>query len=175
MPSALKGHATVLFDGVDDALGRANPSALPAGAADRTAFMVVRYTTEGWGGFAWGTHQCNRAFGLVVSEEANNVGRFAAQGWCNDYKTATNATGTGWHRHAAVLQAGSVRQFVDGALVLTNPATAFNTGNARMRLGVELNDNREVGMEVAEILVYNRALSEAELQQVEGYFGTRYF
>jgi hypothetical protein len=50
----------------------------------------------------------------------------------------------------------------------------YSTGTSAIRLGEELNGNKNLDMDVAEVLVYNRALTAVEVQQVIEYFQTRY-
>lgn len=174
--AALKGHDTVVFDGVDDIMGVSATSGLPAGNSDRSVFGVVRYTTDGYGGFSWGTVACNGMFGLAVSKEANKVGNLVVQGWCgdNDFEAPVVATGAGWFTQIAILSGGSVLHFKDATGIASFNHT-YATGLGKMRLGVEHSDKKKVGMEVAEILVYSRALSAQERQQVQSYLSQRYF
>lgn len=173
---ALNGHATVLFDGVDDTLGVAATAGLPTGNGDRSVFMVARYTTDGYGGFSWGTVACNGMFGLAVSKETNKIGNLVVQGWCgaNDFEAPVIGTGAGWLKQSAVHGSGTLRYFKDGVQIGT-VAHTYATGAGKMRLGAEHSDKKKVGMEVAEVLVYNRAVSEVERAQIEAYFDQRYF
>jgi len=169
----LNGHAVVDFDGVTDGMGRTGFSGLPTGSADRTMVMVVRYESDGWGGFTYGTASCNQTFGLSV---ALNTGNLMVQGWCtaNDFISGTAGNGAGWMTHGVVLEGGAFTHYKDGAVINTGSHT-FATGSTRIRLGVELDDDPKVKMQVAEILVYDRALSSFELQQVEDYLQAEYF
>ena len=170
--SAINGHAAVVFDGVDDVLGRSTPAGLPTGASDRTVFLVASYESVGWGGFTWGNLTCNRVFGLSVAKSPANL---AVQGWCtaNDFPSAVAGNGAGWLTQAAVVSSDAVTHYVDGTQVDQFTHT-YNTGSALLRLGAELNDRAKIKMRVAEVLVYDRALGAAELSSVEGYLNDRY-
>src|SRR5690606_24309726 len=115
-------------------------------------------------------------FGLVVSKAPNKIGNLAVQGWCgdNDFDAPMVGTGAGWLMHAAVLSSGSLTHFKDATEIAAFTHT-YATAAGRIRLGVEHSDKKKVGMEVAEVLVYSRALSAAERQEVESYLSLRYF
>ena len=164
----LNGHATVLFDGVNDAVGAANMSAFPQGADDRTVIMYVRYEGVGYGGFAWGNIACNRVFGVGLSDD----GDYMVQGWCpaNDQISEQAPGGAEWVTHAAVLSANNLSQYINGTRVGTLADHKFNTSNARLRIGRNLDDSTFVRMNVAEILVFDRALADSERAQIEDYF-----
>lgn len=166
------GQPYVSFDGVDDGLGRTGTGNLPTGAAARTVFMVARYDSLGWGGFVWGDLTCNHAFGTAVDGREGNL---AVQGWCpaNDFSSTKLGKGAGFVTHAAVYNGTTVLQYLNGTQIGSN-THAFDTGSARVRLGVELNDRAKIDMDVAEVLVYNRALSATERGQVQSYLTERY-
>ena len=171
--TGLNGHGYVGFDGVDDGLGRTGTSLLPTAATARTVFMVARYESAGWGGFAWGNAACNRAFGTGV---AGSSGNLLVQGWCgaNDFIADQKGEGAGWLTQAAVYSNGNLTHYLNGTQIDSGTHT-FDTGSAGIRLGIELNDRTKLDMDVAELLVYNRALSASERQQVQSYLDTLYF
>lgn len=173
LTGALNGHPAIDFDGIDDKLERTvDLYNLPPGNTDRTVFLVANYRGTGFGGFAYGTANCNNVFGLVVS----STGELTAQGWCpaNDFITTDVGTGTGWLTQSAVLNAGILTQYRDGTQIAT-AAHIFNTVISNMVLGAELNSNTFVDMQVVTALIYNRALSAAERQQVDTYLRDKYF
>ena len=172
VPGVLNDHDVVRFNGSNQALGREGFFGLPTGANDRSVFMVVRYFSNNSGGFAYGTASCNQAFGLIVSD----TGTASVQGWCpaNDFPSTFGVNWTNWVSQAVVYEDFAFNQYVEGVVVnATNHF--FSTGDQRIRLGIKLNDNQRVAMEVAEIIVYDRALSSSERQQVESYFSEKYF
>ena len=52
--------------------------------------------------------------------------------------------------------------------------TWYNTASGSIRLGEELGGGLNLDMRVAEVVVYNRAISSIELQQIVDYFQARY-
>ena len=166
------GALAVDFDGTGDQMVRSSGlTGLPSGNGDRSVFLVVNYQGTGYGGFAWGRNRCNKTFGLVV----NPQGFLMAQGWCyaNDFSSATLGTGAGWLIQSLVLNASQLSHFVDGALIDSQTHT-FNTVVNQIRLGAEIDGTPAVDMEVAAVLVYNRALSTSEQSEVMSYLQTKY-
>ena len=163
----------VSFDGLNDALGRSGSLQLPAGAGDRSVLMVVRYRSDGTAGFTWGATNANQVFGAGV---ARNSGRLIVQGWgaANDFEAPVVGEDAGWLRQTVVTAGSNFSHYKDGTLIDSGSHT-WDTGTDAMRLGVELDGAPHVAMDVAEILVYNRTLSETERLKVEAYFESRYF
>ncbi len=169
---ALNGRNVIQLDGDGDKLERVlNLNGLPSGDADRTVFMVTKYNSIGYGGFAYGKNSTNQAFGLTVK----NDGDLMVQAWGkNDADSNIDGTGAGWLTQSVVLNAGSMNHYKDGSLI-DSRALSYNTFLERIVLGAEIDSSPYVNMEVAEILVFDRALSETERQQVETYFQQKYF
>ncbi|MFV2004531.1 MAG: Ig-like domain-containing protein, partial [Gammaproteobacteria bacterium] len=168
----LNNHLVVDFDGVGDKLERTLAlDGLPAGNADRTVYMLAKYRGTGFGGFAYGTAACNQAFGLVVDASGN----LAVQGWCtaNDFASPDLGTGAGWQVQSAVLNAGTLTHYKNGVQIAT-AAHTYTTVLSNIVMGAELNSGTFIDMQVAAVLVYNRALSAAELLQVETYLNDKY-
>jgi hypothetical protein len=169
----LNNHQVVDFDGAGDKLERTlTLNGLPTGNTDRTVYMLAKYRGTGFGGFAYGKAKCNQAFGTIV----DNTGDLMAQGWCgsNDFSSTTAGTGAGWLVQSIVLEAGVMEHYIDGALFDTQNHT-YNTTLSNMVLGGELQDNKYMDMQVAAVLIYDRALSVEELQQVDTYLNDKYF
>jgi len=173
LPAALNGHSVVSFDGVDDGLGRSGFAALPTGSADRSVFLVVRYLGDGFGGFTWGNSACNETFGVGVTATDADL---LVQGWCgpNDFPSSVVGQGAGWITHSVKYESGNFWHYRDGALIGSG-MHAFATASDAIRLGIEQNLNRKIAMDVAEVLVYDRALTETERQQIEDYLSVEYF
>ena len=177
--NALNNHNTIQFDTSGDKLSRTidELSGLPAGDSDRSVFMVAKYNENGYGGFGYGKTSKNNAFGLNVDSE----GELLVQGWgASDIDSETVGTGAGWLTQAAIVSANPsgaaaeiVNHYKDGALIDSDTRN-FNTVLETLVVGSNLKGTNSIDMEVAEILVYDRALSEAERQQVETYLQQKY-
>jgi len=174
--NALNGRQVVDFDGAGDKLERASGlSGFAAGAADRTVYMVVNYRSTGYGGFAYGRgigppYSCNEVFGLIVAPD----GDLMVQGWCDDFDSGNAGTGQGWLVQSAVVSSGQLSHYQNGNLIDSRTHT-YNTALDAMVLGAELDSSPFVDMQVAAVLVYDRALSTAEQAQLQSYLQTRYF
>jgi glucose/arabinose dehydrogenase len=173
---ALNGFGVIQFDGIDDALARNGMAGLPTGSADRSVFMVVRYnaatTSQAWAGFAYGQPSSNNAFGLALTPS----GHLGVQGWGsnNDFVTSPAAPGVGeWLVQGAVVSNGTLTQY-KGEVAHGTVSHVYSTATGSIRLGEELNGGLNLNMGVAEIVVFNRAVSPTELQQINSYFETRY-
>ena len=176
LPGALNGAPVIDFDGNADKLERtASLNGLPAGGADRTAFVVINYLSTGFGGFAYGTgfgppDTCNETFGLVV----NRQGRLTVQGWCDDFDSGVAGTGQGWLVQSVSVSGGEVRHFLNGNMV-DSRAHVYNTVLSDLVIGAEIDSDPFLTMQIAAVIVYDRALSTVEQTQVDDYLQTKYF
>ncbi|WP_159451396.1 PQQ-dependent sugar dehydrogenase [Demequina sp. NBRC 110054] len=172
---ALSGHSVVSFDGVDDGLGRSSVLELPTESEDRSIFMFVKYdganSSGGWAGFTYGAPYTNEVFGLVRTSD----GDLGIQGWGNgnDFDSDADADGAGWLSQSVVLSGDEYSQYLNGTLTDSGTHT-YDTGSDRIRLGAELGGTRRIDMDVAEILVYDRAVTDTEREQIETYFEQQY-
>ena len=178
LPAALQGHDVVRFDGQGDRLERLSGlNGLPGGASDRTLYAVVHYQDEGFGGVTYGATDsggpCNRAFGLVV----DNHGDLTVQGWClgNDFPSDVAGENAGWLVQSARLQANGLEHFRDGTLIDIRSHVFDTAADGQLILGAELDGQPYLRMDLAAVLVYDRALSETERIQVEAYLQDKYF
>ncbi len=168
------GAPAIRFDGSGDRLDRTSGlTGLPAGNADRSMFVVGNYrSASAWGGTAYGTAANNQAFGLTLRPSG---GRLVLQGWGGTNDLVSSAPGFGsWLTHAAVLSNGTATLYKDGALIGTKNQT-YATAVSRLVIGQEIGNAGYINGDVAAVLIYDRALSAAERQQVEAYLSARYF
>lgn len=172
----LNGHDVVSFDGDGDKAERtATLNGLPTGSADRTMFLVAKYDdADAWGGAAYGNGAPNEVFGLVVTEGS---GVLVTQGWGsgNDFVSSEPGIGAGWLTHAAVVESNVVTQYKDGTQLGGTFSHTYDTGSSTFVVGEEIAGLGSVDVDVAEILVYDRALTEQERQQVDAYLQQKYF
>jgi hypothetical protein len=171
--AALNGNPVLSFDGGGDRLERLSAIAgLPAGAGDRSVFLVVNYFSTGIGGFSYGERGCNKTFGVIVDP----AGDLMLQGWCTayDHHSTVAGSGAGWLTQAVILESNQWIHYADG-LVIDSGTQAFNTAVSRIVVGAEIDNSPHVDMDMAAILVYDRALSESERLQVEAALASKYF
>ena len=173
---ALKGHNVIQLDGSGDKLSRTlTLNGLPDGNKARSMFLVTKYDGGGFGGAAYGDNQSNQSFGTIVTPD----GKLMAQGWGvkNDFKSGIAGTGQGWLIQEIVYDGTTVKHYKDGQLI-DSQTHSYNTDTTRGKglvIGAELDSDPYVDMDVAAMLVYDRALSDAERQQVEAHLQNKYF
>jgi glucose/arabinose dehydrogenase len=172
------GRPALRLDGTDDKLERVNAtqaiSGLPAGNADRTMFMVVNYPggSTAWAGAAYGTGANNRAFGLNVKHPTGQLG---LQGWGkgNDLISATPGIGAGWMVQSGMLSS-SIATLFKGGTQIAQFAHTYDTLVSKLVIGEEIKNLGFVVMDVAAVLIYNRALSSEEGASVQTYLRKKY-
>ena len=169
-----QGMPFVQFNGVDQKLERTGAvNDLPAGNADRTVFLVARYQAPplAAAGFVYGAVGTDNAFGLTAD---NGAGNLAVTSGTTNY-VATNGLATGWLTQSMVLSAGTLTQFKNGELIQTVNNLTFATNPGKIVLGADIAGTGYAQMDVAAVLVYDRALRTAERQEIEGYLQAKYF
>jgi hypothetical protein len=168
---APNGQSVVAFDGSGDALVRTGLTGFPTGDADRTVVALVRYDSPGYGGVGYGSPALNQLFGLSVNPD----GELMVQGWgrSNDFHTTTVGTGAGWLTQSAVHANGAFTHYKDGVSI-DSASHTYATTNDRIVVGAEMTPAPYLDMDVAAVVVYDRALTDTERQQVEEYLRQRY-
>lgn len=148
-----RGFVTMRFDGVNDTMGAALPL-----TGNATIFAVAANRRQ--------AINANSPEGLL----ANNAGYYSIS---NGGIRQFNAVGTGTATLSTNGQVGTPALAVNQFAILTSTLTGFGNTN-RVRLG-SLIDNTGYGQnDIAEVLVYNRALSAPEIAQVERYLSLKY-
>jgi MYXO-CTERM domain-containing protein len=171
--NGLNGEDVISFDGSGDILERLSSiNGLPAGNADRTVYAVVKYDGTGYGGISFGTNAINEAFGLIVAPSGNLM----IQGWgnANDFDSGVAGTSMGWMIQSAVHQAGTLRHYQDGNQI-DSRVHSYATDPTRIIVGAEIDRSPFIDMDVAAVMIYDRALSPAERSEIESYFDVKYF
>jgi N-acetylneuraminic acid mutarotase len=168
------GMQSIRVDGVDDVLQRtATLTNFPGGNTDRTIFLVTKYnSTTWWGGVAYGTAATNQSFGLNVKHPTGEL-VLHGYGSGNDLVSSTPGVGAGWMIQSAVVSGGTATHFKDGVQI-GQFAHTYNTALSKLVIGAEIGNVGYVGMDVAAVLLYNRALSPAERADVQAYLQGRF-
>lgn len=172
VPDVLNGHPVIDFDGNLDQLARSEAiTNMPEADADRTVIMLSNYRGKGYGGFVYGAAIENNTFGAVV----NSAGNLSAQGWGagNDIDSEVVGSGEGWLIQSIVLQDDTVTQYKDGDEIHSE-SHVFDTIADRIVIGGALDGSYSVNMQVATVLVYDRAISAIEHLQVNNYLANKY-
>ena len=166
---------------IGQALHHLGTAGLPTGTADRTVFMFGRYNYtapipgHGWGGFAYGNNAVGQCFGLVVQANSDAL---AVQGWGGGKDFVASVNGSTWMSQSATLSGSDASQtlfhYKNGTQIDTRQNMGYGTGTARIVLGVEIDETGFELMDVAEVLVYNRVLTDPERDQVETYLSDKW-
>jgi hypothetical protein len=173
--AAPSGAAVVSLDGVNDTLERIHASSplngFPSGNADRTIVLVGRYIdSTWWSGVAYGNAYRNQAFGLNVKHPS---GELVLHGWATDLISTTPGIGAGWMIQSAVLGSGTATLFKNGAQIAQWKNT-YNTVLKKLAIGQDLGAKGHVKLEVAAVLIYDRALTANERATLESYLSSAY-
>ena len=177
------GEPAIVFDGTGDKLERVGNSALltlPRNSEDRTVFAVVNHVdTQGVNsGPVYGKSSSNRAFGLVA--DASDSGQLAVEGFgaANNLGSTTSGEGAGWLVHSAVLEVGmDLDHYADGQLIGSwshTYQTRVDAPASKIVIGQDIGGTGYSQIEVGAYLIYDRALSDLERQQVEAYLDDKY-
>ena len=172
------GASAIALDGTGDSFRNLSTLVgLPAGSADRTVFFVVKYDAVKPQaiGLAYGDDQPNEAFGLLL----NTDGTLMVQGYgnqgANDGHAAVTGVQAGWIVQSVVLDDNVLRQYVNGGLVGVD-SHEFATDLQQLVLGERINFGtpKYADMNISAVLIYDRALTEAERAEVESYLDQKY-
>ncbi len=175
---ALNGQPALTFDGLDDALRASGPvGSLPLNNADRSVFLIARYRGSGPGGFAYGVQPANcptdgnRGFevGVNLNDELS-VSGLCPPNWESSGEPGADDT---WMCQSVVLSDSLLIHRRDGVVIDTLTHT-YATGDGPAVVGRSLEGSSWVDMDLAAVLVYDRALSDAERQAVERYLELKY-
>ena len=177
------------FNNANDGLRQRRGSGLPTHDNDRTLFVLSAPNGEG-SSIGYGKRGCNGFFAL----EHDASGYSALSTGCkNSLMHATGAQGAGeWHLNTMVLDSGTLYHLRDGELV-DGRSRRFNTGAGAFTIRLperqaavraqrnnpnskahKVNNSR-VALRVAAVLMYDWALSQNEIRQVQRYLGATYF
>ncbi|MCA8973479.1 MAG: exo-alpha-sialidase [Planctomycetes bacterium] len=162
------GPAAVEFDG-DDYLWADRTTEFGTLTAAKTVFFVSRVRSADGGYVFDGT--------TVSGRNAVFTGQSGAQHRWHTYAGATAAAGTFvehdiFQVHSVLIGPGQLEHFVAGASIYSAPSTIAAWEG--LTLGARYTLDHELIGDIAEVLVYRRALTVAERQAVEGYLLGRY-
>jgi hypothetical protein len=169
------GRPALVLDGANDRLERVHSQAplqgLPSGNADRSLFAVVRYHGASWsGGVAYGNGGINQAFGVGV-RHTNGV--LMLQGFGSDLDSTTPGLGAGWLVQGAELSSGVATLLANGAPI-AQWTHDYGTVLSKLVIGQEIAQLGFETMDVAAVLLYDRALSPTERGEVDAYLQAVY-
>jgi hypothetical protein len=177
--SATNGGSIGFTASASDYVNLTSASLLPVGTSDRTIIAFVRTPTSLAYGFHhvihWGTANTSNAFGMAVL----NDGSLASHPWGGTPAQGIVATGTNYCLAITYTNSSTLHRFwINGVSQGAGVARAINTGTTDARVGTRIfNPQEQWGPDgrIYNVMVYNRTLSEQEIQQnfnaMRGRFG----
>ncbi|MGH2359749.1 MAG: LamG-like jellyroll fold domain-containing protein [bacterium] len=174
----INGKPVVRFDDVNDRLGRADDADFDFGSGNFSVFAVAKPTGSRGAIICKDNYQGADGFYVKCADNGEiGSGTLWFAYWNGSTTVSMGAVDTAFHQLAAIREgtgANQVKLYLDK----TNSA---NTTDARtlsnaleLRVGSAVNNADFFGGDIAEILVYNSALSTADRQSVETYFSSKY-
>ncbi len=169
------GQPYIALDGTDDKLERNDCLfGFSDGSEDRTLFLVARYNSASeTAGIVYGTGANNQAFGLGVDGTNGNL-TVTAGGSGSDVVSSTLGVGSGWLSQSIVLECNDFIHYKNGSAI-ENGTKVFETLVNKIVLGEEIGAAGTIAIDIAAVLIYDRALSFSEQQTVEAYLQEKYF
>jgi hypothetical protein len=170
--SVVNGKPVVRFDGVDDVLSHL---AMPDFGDAYTVLVVSRTAAGSTGGYVFdlATGVQLAGFGLTTLDNqeiwrgTDSVGLQQAQ-YVADLRGA-------FHCRAGINAGTQLAYFVDGVSRATAAYTAPNPSTLdRIAIGQTTQAGSSFNGDIAELIIYNRALSDAEREQVEDYLMAKF-
>ena len=155
---------TLRFEGDGYVAGPA--AGLPAGAAPRTLAGWFKPRKSGNGPFGWGKPGCNNAYYIWISGGYTvNLDQ-----WCQNegVNPVIAKSENRWYHVALTYDGSNNAAYVDGSLVRAGkpdkPPNTQTSGDALMVLGGNPGKSGDFSGEIAEVSVYNRALTSQEIK-----------
>ena len=178
------GADAIRLDGVDDKLERLGTDLLfdlPNGSEDRTVFFVADYIDANnvSSGIAFGDGEQNEAFGLVT----NRNDELMVQGWgtSNDSNSGISAGDNlgndEWLVQSVVVDQDILTHYLNGNIIDIQAqtfATDSDSAASSIVIGEEIANLGFSELDVAAVLVYDRALNETEREEVETFLQQKY-
>jgi hypothetical protein len=162
---------SLVFDGVNDYVNLTSASLLPVGTSNRTIVAFVRtpstFSTWAlhhiihWGGSlpVFGT---DTAFGLAIT----SGGRLTTHTWNATPQQGTVAAGTNYCLAVSYTHSSTLHRFwINGVSQGAGVARSINTGTAQAVVGTRISPYEYWGGRIYNVMVYNRSLTDAEVQQ----------
>lgn len=165
VPGAINNFAALRFDGTDDTMGVALPT---SGAITAFAVFANQRAT-----IAAASREAVVAATADTAASTTGFALLAASGGNRTLAAApTGAAPATLRRNGGTTLALTQGQFA----IATYSGTVTNAGGSgtRLRLGALLNGTGAGQNDIAEIILYNRTLSGAEIEQVERYLSLKF-
>lgn len=170
--SAIGGKPALRFDGVDDVLALPDGT-VPSGNSAYTVFAVVQSTTLANRGFLGSG---NSATGEKNSFRFSGGGEVINYWWANDIvsPSASVAANTPYILDFTYNSTSGRTARRHGKNIATNTSISRNGGVANNVIGWTAHSAEYWSGDIAEIIIYSRALTESERTGIENYLALKY-
>jgi len=172
------GRPVVRFDGSDDRLQLPLSSTLGIENHDYEMFVVARSTSSGIQFLISGGTKEHYEIHLNSSPGGQGVRFIPNSPWQTqsvDYGSHTQFTTGAFHAFGARVDTGTGYIRVNGVQSTDTASSAQSNQNVNLYLGIRGGDaSYPLAGDIAEVLIYNRALTPAERAQVETYLMDRW-
>ena len=156
------------FDGVDDYVNLTSASLLPVGTSDRTIVAFVRTPTSFPEPYLhaihWGTAAQDQSFGLAIFSN----GGLNTHPWVGAPSQGTVVAGTDYCLAVSYTHSSTLHKFwINGISQGAGVARYINTGTTEARVGSRISNGEDWGPSgrIYNVMIYNRSLTDAEIQQ----------
>ncbi len=162
--NVLNGHPVMEFDGIDDYMRNFTAYNEP-----NTVFLVARYSTK----------NANSSRGRVLAGANDNwflgfyndrIDQFYANGWVHNVAVASNEN---WHIYAADHSSGDVQRLFKNNVALQS-SSGGTAGPRGLGIGGYRYNSQLATCQVAEVIVFDRVLTDSERQEIFNYLNSRY-
>ena len=176
--NCLGGYPVVRFDGADDFLDSDLLPPLEENA--RTIIVVVanantvsaNKSTNNYI-LQYGSYGTNKCYGILF--QSASKGGAIGNGYYKNYAYGSKTMDADFHTISAVYDGAVDQFFVDREQILSN-RISLNTGSTQtLKIASKMGSGKDFyGGDIADIIVYDRALNDEERSCVEGYFMEKY-
>lgn len=173
------GYPVVRFDGTDDALKTTTYRPI-TGTTNFSTFTVFKY--HGTGRYQWpwweGNSGTSTSYGLFRND-ASSAKNKAAWGLTSGTITGTtNIVTDRWYRITTTYNGSAHKMWETwdaGAYFGSAAKTGSNLNTGVLNVGCYYGDTNYLNGDIAELIMYNSALSDADRQSVEAYLAAKYW
>jgi hypothetical protein len=177
VPNVLNGHAVVRFDGVDDVLDVADSDSISI-TNDISSFFVLLFDNFDNYRSIWGKTLANQpaATDLYAGINSGTPTFFRGNGSGSASANGARPYPTNTYIFAGVQQAGTaVSHFLNGAPNGGGTITAVREDrDTPLKIGSRADGVTRMKGDLAELLIYDRALSAAERTSLQRYLAEKY-
>jgi hypothetical protein len=171
----------IYFDGVDDYVTFPSVNNMPTGATNYTIISffnsptVIRRNPQ----ISWGTYNNTRQYNALRTLQSSEsaTGGFINYWWAADFQFNTPLSNNTWYQGMATWNTSNRSGYKNNVFVSSGttatPANVTNQSTLRIGSGYGIGYEYMLGV-ISVVMVYNRAISTGEREQIWNYYKGRY-